>query len=59
MTSANAVADHGASSQEKLKAWLISSARTKRAIDSGVWVQASATVIRSPGYSASTLCQRR
>ena len=59
MTCAKARADHGASSQEKLNAWLISSDRTNRAIDSGVWVHASATVIRSPGYSERTLCQRR
>ncbi len=49
ITSAKAVADQSASSQEKLKAWLISSERTNRAIDSGVWVHASATSIRSPG----------
>ena len=59
MTPAKARADHGASSQEKLNAWLISSDLTNRAIDSALWVQASATVIRSPGYSASTRCQRR
>ena len=49
-TSAKAAADQSASSQEKLNAWLISSGRTNRAIDSGVWVQASATSIRSPSY---------
>ena len=43
---------HFASSQAKLKACWSSSGRTYAAVRAGVWVQASATAIRSPSYSS-------
>ena len=59
MTSAKDAADQGASSQWKLNDCWSSSGRTKLAIDSAVWVQASATAIRSPSYSSRILRHRR
>ena len=62
ITAAKSRADQSVVSQPKLNAWCSSSGRTKSAVDSAVWVQASATPIRSPRaspYSSSTRRHRR